>query len=392
MKRNWMTYVSIIAALVAGMVCSTAFADGKGGMKFGGGSFRGASGGSSGPKMQFNGGNNVIRSGGLQSQGLGGSVKRLQGNGISGIGGQSLGNQGLKVRTMPGLPSGGNGNGNGLGIKIGDRINNPPKITINPGAGKPIVGNGQKLPIQVNPGLGKSIGGAVLGDKGIGGKVKIDPGFNVGKSIGGAVLGNKKVDPGFGVTKSINHAVLKHCIPGCNPKPCDPCHNHHNKWCGPTWWWSPCWDPCYKTCYYPTTVYAHPQTIVVPVQTVVAGAPVAPVVEEPVMQIPVGATITLQGNGLGDQLGMLVVQIDKISLPAQVNEWRPDALNVTLPMLGLAGPTKAQLWMVKADGAVAGQVAVELIPAQQQGQEVAQASAVAPIGQDAAAAALGAIE
>jgi hypothetical protein len=106
------------------------------------------------------------------------------------------------------------------------------------------------------------------------------------------------------------------------------------------------------------------------------------------MQIPVGATVTMQGTDLGDQLGMLVVQIDKISLPAQVNEWKPEGVNVTLPMLGLAGPTKAQLWMVRADGSVAANVAVELLPAQQQAAgAVGQAA-----DQDAAAAALGAIQ
>ena len=96
---------------------------------------------------------------------------------------------------------------------------------------------------------------------------------------------------------------------------------------------------------------------------------------------------------------MLVVQIDKISLPAQVNEWTPAGVNVTLPMLGLAGPTRAQLWMVKADGAVAANVAVELLPAQQQqaagavGQAIPdQAIPGQAAGQDAAAAALSAIQ
>ena len=105
-------------------------------------------------------------------------------------------------------------------------------------------------------------------------------------SIGGSVA----------TSLASKYCAPKFCAPACNPKPCDPCHNHHNKWCGPTWWWSPCWDPCYKSCYYPTTVYAVPQTIIVPVQTVVAGAPVAQPVAEQLMQIPVGATITLQGN------------------------------------------------------------------------------------------------
>lgn len=380
MKRNWLTYVSIVAALVAGMVCSTAFADGKKGMQISGGNFRVGNGsGNSTPKFQQLNGNNVIRSqnlggtgGGLQSQGF---PKVIKNPNLGSTIGQAQGGQGLGgIRVMP------------------RDVNNKPKIDINPGIGQSIggavLGNGKKPQIHVNPNIGQSIGNAVLN------KGKIDPGFGAGKSIGGAVLGGKvKIDPGFGVGKSINDAVLgKHCIPGCNPKPCDPCYKSCNKWCGPCWWWSPCWDPCYKSCYYPCTVYAYPQTIIVPVQTVVVGAPVAPVVAEQLMQIPVGATVTLQGTNLGDQLGMLVVQIDKISLPAQINEWKPEGVNVTLPMLGLAGPTRAQLWMVRADGSVAANVAVELLPAQQQQAGAVGQAAGQEAPQDAAAAALGAIQ
>jgi len=403
MKRNWLVYVSITAAVLAGMVCSTAFADGKKGLQFSGGSFRQSNGGNM-QRMQLqsgNGNNNVIRSqnlnrtlggtGGLQSQGMPKIIKSPQvGNGIGQVingQGQNQGLGGLNgIRTAPGKLPGNlqNGNGNGgLGIQLGDRINKP-KITIDPG-----IGNGQTPRVNVNPNVGRAIGDA------IGGKVKIDPGFNAGKSIGNAVLGNGSINPSAGVRHAIGNAVQsKFCVPKCDPKPCDPCHNHHNKWCGPCWWWSPCWDPCYKSCYYPCTVYAVPQTIVIPVQTVVAGAPVQPVVAEQVMQVPVGATITLQGTDLGLEVGMLVLQIDKISLPAQVNEWKPDGVNATLPMMGLAGPTRAQLWMVRADGAVAANVAVELLPAQQQaaGAAIGQAPLGQVDGQDAAAAALSAIQ
>jgi hypothetical protein len=383
MKRNWLTYVSIVAALLAGMVCSTAFADGKkGGMQFGGSNRLSNGSGNSTPKFQQLNGNNVIR-----SQNLGGT--------LGGTGG--LQSQGFPktIKTMPKDLSGNLNQGNGgLGIMVGERNGRKPEIHVNPGVGQAIggavLGNDKKPQIHLDPNIRHSIDGAVLGGKG-----KIDPGFGVGKSLGDAVLGNKpKINPSIGVRHAINEAILgKHCIPGCNPKPCDPCQKHCNNWCGPCWWWSPCWDPCYKSCYYPCTVYAYPQVIVIPVQTVVAGVPVAPVVAEQLMQVPVGATITLQGNALGDQPGMLVLQIDKISLPSQVNEWKPDAVNATLPMLGLAGPTKAQLWMVRADGSVAAQVGIELLPAQQQAAgAVGQAAAGQAAPQGAAAEALNAIQ
>ncbi len=407
MKRNWITYVSIVAAILAGMVCSTAFADGKKGMKFSGGNLRvgNGGGGGGGGTMQFQQLNrtNVILSqnlggtlggntGGLQSQSFKKIIKNPQINGGIGqiVNGQGQNGQGLNgIRTAPGKFTGNlnNGGGNGgLGITLGNQINNKPKITINPNGqaiGGAILGNGKKATIGIHPNIGQAIGNSAIGNS----------------AIGNAVLNKAKISGSIGgsiaTSLASKYCAPKFCAPACNPKPCDPCHNHCNKWCGPTWWWSPCWDPCYKSCYYPTTVYAVPQTIVVPVQTVVAGAPVAQPVAEPLMQIPVGATITLQGNDLGDQLGMLAVQIDKISLPAQVNEWTPAGVNVTLPMMGLAGPTRAQLWMVRADGAVAANVAVELLPAQQQqaaGAAVGQVDPGQAAPQDAAAAALSAIQ
>src|SRR5688572_30359737 len=93
MKRSWLVYVSIAAAVLAGMVCSTAFADGKRGMQFSGGNLRQGNSGGNMPRMQLqsNSGNNVFRSqnlggnngGGLQSQGLPKVTKQPQvGNGI----------------------------------------------------------------------------------------------------------------------------------------------------------------------------------------------------------------------------------------------------------------------------------------------------------------------
>jgi hypothetical protein len=188
----------------------------------------------------------------------------------------------------------------------------------------------------------------------------------------------KKVNPGIASGNSqlgLNSNAIKKLNPAILPcKPiCDPCKNPCNNWCGPTWWWCPSFcTPCYTGCYYPT-IYTYPTPIVVevPVATtvVMTGAAVAPAaaaepVAERLMQIPVGATITLQGKDLGDATGQVVLQIDKLSLPAQLNEWKSDAVNLTLPMLGLAGPMKAQLWMVKSDGAVAANIPVELLPAQ----------------------------
>jgi hypothetical protein len=81
------------------------------------------------------------------------------------------------------------------------------------------------------------------------------------------------------------------------------------------------------------------------------------------MQVPVGATLKLAGKELGDKPGQVLLQFEKFSFPAQVNEWKPDQAVATLPQMGLTGPTKAQLFVLKENGEVATTLAVELMPA-----------------------------
>jgi hypothetical protein len=111
------------------------------------------------------------------------------------------------------------------------------------------------------------------------------------------------------------------------------------------------------------------------------------------MQVPVGATLTLQSPGLGDAAGQVILQIDKIAIPAMVNEWKMDAVTTTLPMLGLGGQVIADIVIVRADGSVANSIKVELINAQPQTAQAAPAGGVQPAGfqadQGGAAAALG---
>jgi hypothetical protein len=146
------------------------------------------------------------------------------------------------------------------------------------------------------------------------------------------------------------------CKPGCKP-----------------WWWcaTPIVSTYCKPCY--PVVYTQPITVHMPVATPVAVpvtpvTPDAPAAEEPLMKVPVGATLVLQTPGLGDSAGQVMIQMDKLAIPAMVNEWKPDAVTTTLPMFSLASPVTAEIVMVKADGTVANTLKVELINAQPQGQ------------------------
>jgi hypothetical protein len=352
MKRNWLTYVAIVAALVAGIACSTALADGKGGSRSrGNSSARSMSGGSGGSSMKFSGNTQAFKSQGGQNLNQG--LKRVQLAPSS------------QFKTMPG-----NFNSSQLGKNVSSQ-------TLNKG-GLPKFDQAKKFSPVPSPSFPS--------------KPQISLSSEAVKSLAPGVLVKK---PGLG----IKPGLVAKLPPGfLGPKPikpikpigpiCNPCYHPSNKWCGPCWWWSPSFcNPCYTGCYYPP-VYTYPQTIVMPVATTVvttAATQVVPVVAtevvaEKLMQIPVGSTITLQGQDLGEAAGQVVVQIDKISLPAQMNEWKVDSASVKLPMLGLAGPTKAQIWMVKADGAVAASMAVELIPAQPPTGAAADAAVVPVAG------------
>jgi hypothetical protein len=112
------------------------------------------------------------------------------------------------------------------------------------------------------------------------------------------------------------------------------------------------------------------------------------------MQVPVGATLTLQALGLGNEAGQVMLQVDKIAIPAMVNEWTDGAVTTTLPMLGLGGQVIADIVLVRADGTVANSITVELVNAQPGAAQAAvPAGAVQPAGfqadQGGAAAALG---
>ena len=99
------------------------------------------------------------------------------------------------------------------------------------------------------------------------------------------------------------------------------------------------------------------------VSEVAPAAAVEPVKEEKLLQVPVGATLTLKGKELGDKPGQVLLQFEKFSFPAQVGEWKPDHVTTTLPQMGLTTPTKAQIFVLKESGEVATTLAVELVPA-----------------------------
>ncbi|MBW8884939.1 MAG: hypothetical protein JF612_09235 [Planctomycetia bacterium] len=119
--------------------------------------------------------------------------------------------------------------------------------------------------------------------------------------------------------------------------------------------------------YYGGTYPVFTQTVVMPATTsVVASEPVVTTTvasAEKLPQVPVGSTLTLNAKDLGTAKGQTLLVIDKLTLGVLVDEWSGDHATVTLPMLAVSGPTKAEIVLVKADGYAASKVKVELLPA-----------------------------
>jgi len=344
MKRTWLTYVAITASLIAGFLCSTAFADNKG-MKFSGGSTRSFNSGATQQRtMQFQQSNNTLRNlgniQGVQTQIHGGSFNggqlgQILGNGNGG------GKPQIKINPGTQIFNGqGNSQGNANGIKIG--------------------GTGIKIGGTNNNGLGITLGNS-----------------NVRNAIGQFQGGGNSSKKCYIAPKCIDPCFSKGCSPCGNS--CSPCLKNWNVHCTP-WWWTCHTHYCNQPIYY---VCSQPIVITVPV---VVGVPV---VQEQLVQVPVGSTITMQALGLGDVAGRLILVMDKVSLEGQINDWKLDAVTATLPMFSLAAPTLAELVIVKADGQPATSMKIQLIPAQPAAVgAVQQAQAIDPAGELSAAAAL----
>ena len=352
MARSWLKYVAILASLVAGTVCSTALADNKG-MKFSGGGVR-VSGGSS--------------PGGSISRGS--VAPRAAGN----FGGTTGG--GFRPPTSRVTPSTGGNFGGQVLNKSGGQVLTRPPVSVTP---KPLSPLGPKLPI---------VGGGVSG-----GGLKVNPilpivntkggGLNIkpilGGAVGGITIGPKSPVVGPVIGPKGPGIAAGGCFPGGNPH-CSPC-NPFKPGCHP-WWFCPAWVAPAPTPYYPV-VYTEPivipvsvpaAPIVVPVSESASATPATPqpqetskpattTPEEKLLQVPLGATLTLQATGLGEQAGQVIVQIEKIAMPALVSEWKPDGVTATLPTVAIAENIRAELLLMKADGQLASSVKVELTPA-----------------------------
>jgi hypothetical protein len=354
-------------------------------------------------------------------------------------GGQQSG--GFKPSSSRIVPSGGNviRSGNLGGIQLGSGAKITPKITPKPvpkntgvvppvvrtggtntgGIKLPGVGSSNKGPVatkvapvtpnaanilkNISNSKNSTVQSKVLGGLGI--AIGSGNGPGAGKGQGGGSGGGKGNGHGHHDHHGHDHhhhGHHHHCppivltLPVCSPNYCPP--------------------PC-PPIYYPQPVpvpVAEPFPVPVPVEgpavapaggevpqdtkqveTVAAEAPVsdtqptgtpnADVVsnEVPLPQVPIGATLTLNGKDLSDKPGQVVLQLGEIALPATIKEWKNDSVVCSLPVLGLTKPSKATLHVLKADGKTASTMNLELVTSLPTSLEAAPVTSRGPSALDA---------
>jgi hypothetical protein len=85
-----------------------------------------------------------------------------------------------------------------------------------------------------------------------------------------------------------------------------------------------------------------------------------PVAEVPRPKVTVGSTLLVDGQTFGDKQGAARLRVSGLSLPIEVLEWTTSSVKIHLPTVELTSATKADIEVVRADGSLASQTAVEL--------------------------------
>ena len=77
---------------------------------------------------------------------------------------------------------------------------------------------------------------------------------------------------------------------------------------------------------------------------------------------PAGGQVLLAGEGFGPQPGQVLVHLGNIEMQAEIRGWYDLGVQLVLPNLPLAGPTEADVIVIRADGAAANPLKVTITP------------------------------
>ena len=84
----------------------------------------------------------------------------------------------------------------------------------------------------------------------------------------------------------------------------------------------------------------------------------------------VGGEVVIAGEGFGPEPGRVLLHLGEIELEPEILGWYDLGVRLALPDLPLAGPTKAELIVVRGDGAAANPVEFAVTPAAEHAEAV----------------------
>ena len=89
--------------------------------------------------------------------------------------------------------------------------------------------------------------------------------------------------------------------------------------------------------------------------------PVDPVIfgSDSVVPVP-GTEINIAGEGFGPEPGQVLVNVGGIELQAEIEGWYDLGVRVKVPALALAGPTDAELVLIRGDTAASNPLTIQL--------------------------------
>lgn len=79
-------------------------------------------------------------------------------------------------------------------------------------------------------------------------------------------------------------------------------------------------------------------------------------------EVPSGARLTLFSSNLGNEPGVVLLNLRGTSTGCKVVDWRDNSVTVDLPRLGLSGGTDAEICIVSVDGRIAKTFPVSFVP------------------------------
>ncbi|MFH1918424.1 MAG: hypothetical protein ABIP48_00860, partial [Planctomycetota bacterium] len=77
-----------------------------------------------------------------------------------------------------------------------------------------------------------------------------------------------------------------------------------------------------------------------------------------------GGEVVLAGEGFGPEPGKVLLHLGGIEMEAEILGWYDLGVRLVLPALPLAGPTEAELIVIRGDGAAANPLEITITPAE----------------------------